>query len=256
MSEPRDGSAFAGGVPALEPQPLSEVARVVDTFVAPSRTFADILRNASWWLPFLLMLVFSTATSMVVSRKVGFDQVALNNLHQAPAQEDRINALPPDQKAHALELQANIAKYIAYAFPVLIVIINALYALILWGSFNFGLGARTTYPQVFATCFFAGLPYLVTYALTIVTLLFGGSPENYDYKNPVGTNPAYYMHDAAPWLKALLGRFDVVQLWVLALTILGMAIISKKKIGASAAIVGGFWLLATLLAVGAAAATS
>ena len=29
---------------------LSEVERVVDTFIAPTKTFTDILRSASWWL--------------------------------------------------------------------------------------------------------------------------------------------------------------------------------------------------------------
>ena len=35
---------------------LSQVERVVDTFVAPSKTFADILRSTSWWLPFLIQI--------------------------------------------------------------------------------------------------------------------------------------------------------------------------------------------------------
>jgi hypothetical protein len=54
---------------AVEGQPLepglTPVQRVVDSFVAPSKTFADILRNSSWWLPYLLSaligLVFAYA---------------------------------------------------------------------------------------------------------------------------------------------------------------------------------------------------
>ena len=34
--------------------PLSQVERVLDTFIAPSKTFHDILRDTSWWLPWLL----------------------------------------------------------------------------------------------------------------------------------------------------------------------------------------------------------
>ena len=30
---------------------LSQVERVVDTFIAPSKTITDILRSTSWWLP-------------------------------------------------------------------------------------------------------------------------------------------------------------------------------------------------------------
>ena len=36
---------------------LSQMERVVDTFVAPKKTFTDILRSTSWWLPFLLMVL-------------------------------------------------------------------------------------------------------------------------------------------------------------------------------------------------------
>jgi hypothetical protein len=40
-------------VEAQSGQPgLSQVERVVDTFVASSKTFTDILRSTSWWLPF------------------------------------------------------------------------------------------------------------------------------------------------------------------------------------------------------------
>ena len=34
--------------------PLSPVERVVDTFFAPSKTFNDLKRNQSWWVPWLL----------------------------------------------------------------------------------------------------------------------------------------------------------------------------------------------------------
>ncbi len=50
---------------------LSEVERVVDTFVAPSKTFTDILRSTSWWLPFLLLVVVSFGTTVVVEKQVG-----------------------------------------------------------------------------------------------------------------------------------------------------------------------------------------
>ena len=36
---------------------LSQVERVVDTFIEPSKTFADIKRNRSWWLPFLILIL-------------------------------------------------------------------------------------------------------------------------------------------------------------------------------------------------------
>jgi len=235
---------------------LSQVERVVDTFVAPSKTFKDILRSTSWWLPFVLMVVTSLLSAFVVQKQVGFDRVNENQIHASPKTEDQLNQLPPDQKQQRLALGAKITGVITYAIPVILLLGTAIYALILWGCFNFLLGAKTTFWQTFAVSFYAALPYLVLTVLLIATLYFGGNAEAYDYKNPVGTNPAYFMPDAAPWLKAILGEFDVIKLWTLALEVLGMAIIAKKTIAQSALVVVGLWAIRVILTVGGAAAFS
>ena len=49
----------ASSAAPLGPPPLSQAERVVDTFVAPRKTFTDIRRSASWWLPFVLMVLSS-----------------------------------------------------------------------------------------------------------------------------------------------------------------------------------------------------
>jgi hypothetical protein len=240
---------------ALDPTAsgLSEIERVVDTFVAPSKTFADILRSATWWMPFILLVLFGIASTFVVQREVGFDRVYMNSLHASPTQEDRINSLDPAQKAQAMDLGARITAGFSYGGPLLIVIFLAIYSLVLWAAFNFGLGSQTTFWQVFAVSFYAALPYLIINILTIVTIYFGGNAEAFNYKNPVGTNPAYFMPDAAGWLKGLLASFDIVKLWSVALQVIGMAIISKKTIAQSAVIVGIFWLIGVIVGTAAGA---
>src|ERR1700677_4951387 len=96
---------------ALDPNAsgLSEIERVVDAFVAPSKTFTDILRSAAWWMPFILLVLFSTASTFVVQREVGFDRAYMNSLHSSPTQEDRINNLDPVQKARAIDLGTKIS---------------------------------------------------------------------------------------------------------------------------------------------------
>jgi hypothetical protein len=249
-----DGVAVAG---VLEPMGgLSQIERVVDTFVAPSQTFKDILRSTSWWLPLILMTLGSLASAFAVQHQVGFDRVNLNQIHASAKAEDQFNQLPPDQQAQRLATGAKITRIFTYGIPAIVVLSLAVYALIQWGCFNFLLGAQTTFWQVFATSFYAALPYLLTNVLLIATLYFGGNAEAYDYKNPVGTNPAYFMTDAAPWLKAVLGELDVIKLWTLGLQVLGMAIIAKKTIAQSSLVVLGLWAVRVMLTVGAAAAFS
>ena len=247
------------GSPAIPPPStagLSQVERVIDAYLAPSKTFEDIRRNASWWLPFLIVILCSLANGYTVAHKVGFERAYLNHLHTTPTQEDRINQLEPEQKAASLALGARITAGASYAFPLILLVGFALYSLILWAAFNFGLGAQTTFAQVYAVTWYAALPYVFISILTIVTLCFGGSPETYDYANAIGTNLGYYFPELSPGLKALLTALDLIKLWSLGLQVLGMAIIARKTMVQSAMIVVGWFAIVLIISVGAAAAFS
>jgi hypothetical protein len=238
---------------------LSEIERVVDTFVAPSKTFEDIRTNARWWSwlpPFLIMVVLSIGVGYSVQKQVGFERVYMNSLRSSPTQEDRINQLPPDQKERTIRISAYVTEGTFYGFPVILAIGYAIYALILWAAFNFGLGAQTTFKQVYAVSWYAALPYLITSLLTIIIVWFGGNAESFDSRNPVGTNLAYYLPDLGAGLKALFASLDIVRLWSVALQVIGMAIIAKKSIAQSAVIVVGIFVLVVGISAGVAAAFS
>lgn len=96
---------------------------------------------------------------------------------------------------------------------------------------------------------YAALPYLLMTALLVFTLYFGGNADAYDYKNPVGTNLAYYLPDVQGALKGLLQSLDVVKLWSVVLQVIGMAIIAKKSIAQAAVVVGIFWLIGVAFTV-------
>jgi hypothetical protein len=237
-------------------KPLSEVERVVDVFVAPSKTFTDILRSTSWILPFVLMVVVTLGVDFTIDKQVGFDRVSENQLHLSPKREEQLSQLTPEQRAQNLRISAVVTKYISFGSPVLILIFTAIGSLVLWGCFNFGLGAKTTFGQMFAVWTYASLPRLLSGLLTILTLSFGNNQDSFNIQNAVGTNIAYYVPDAAPWLKAALGFIDVIGLWNTALLVMGTSIVAKVKMSSAAIVVVGLWLLMLLLSVGGAAATS
>ena len=235
---------------------LSQMERVVDTFIAPSKTFTDILRNTSWWLPFLLLVLVTLGATYTVEKQVGWQRVTENQIHESPKQEEALATLTPEQRASRIQVSATVTRYISYGSFVLILVFVAIFALIYWASFNFGLGAKTTFGQMFAVCMYASLPKLLIGLLAILTLMFGNSADSYNLRNPVGTNPAYFMPDAGPVLKAALAFFDVIGIWQLVLLIIGMAIVAKVSTGKAAAVVVGWWVLGLLLSVGIAALTS
>ncbi len=245
---------MASGVLAPETKGLSQIERVVNTFTAPEKTFADILRSTSWWLPFLLLMVVTMASSFTVDRKIGFERVAEQAIVQNAAVADQMSQLPPEARATAIRRIAIGQRYSSYASGIFILIFVAFLALLNWTSLNFGLGARTTYGQNFAVCMYAGLPKIFIGLLNIVFVYAGVNTESYDMTNPVGTNLGYYLTDSAHWLRTALSFFDVFGLWTLVLTVIGLAIISKKSKSQAAIVAVGWWVLGLLILTGFTAA--
>jgi len=235
-------------------QGLSQAERVVDAFVAPTKTFTDILRSTSWWLPFLLLVLITLGVDLAVEHQVGFPRVAENMVHNSPKQEEALASLTPEQRAARMQISAKVTRYISYGSPLLILVFSAIGALGLWASFNFGLGATTTYSQMLCLWMYCSLPRLLGGALTIILLYFGGNAENFNLQDPVGTNIGYYLTDPAPWLKAAMGFFDILSFWVMLLLVLGTAVVAKVSKGKAAAVVIGWWVIIFALSVASAAA--
>ena len=233
---------------------LTQTERLVDTFIAPSKTFNDILRNTSWWLPFILLVLATVGSCFAIDKKVGFEGIAEHQMTKNAAAAEQLQQLPPDQRAARLHAGAKFTRIFTYGAAVPFLIVIAIEALVLWGCFNFGLGAKTTFGQVFAVIMYAGLPRLFISLLTIVLLFAGVGVDTFDIQNPVGTNIGYFLQDSSAAVKAAAGFFDVFGLWALALLVIGMATISRKSIGQAAAIVVGWWFILLLVFTGIAAA--
>jgi hypothetical protein len=235
--------------------PLSEVERVVDTFVAPSKTFNDILRSSSWWLPWLLGALVPLGFSVAIQQKVGWDKTYSNILRQSSqTQQDRIAQLPPDQQARQKAIAASFTKYVVWASPVLGLLFAAIAAGVLLMTLNFGLGGRATFGQMFAVWMYATLPWLISGILGIVVLFAGLDADAFNLKNPVGTNVGYYLPTDLPqWLIAFGTSMDVLTIWVLVLLTIGCAIVARTKLASTAIAVVGWWVLITLVKVGVAA---
>ncbi len=236
--------------------PLTEVQRVVDTFIAPSKTFADIRRNRSWWLPYLLLVAFGAMFSVALVHTLGPSGIADSALRANAKKYEQFKQLPADQQAAQRSVIGNITTYSLYAYPVIQIAVLAFTALLLWGGFNFILGGSSSYAEMFAVGMFASLPSIFRAILGTVTL-FAGDHDAFNLQDPVGTNPGYYLSpDAAPWLHSFLGSIDLLTLWPLFLMALGGAIVARVKPANGYALVFGVWLVFVLIKTGFAAAFS
>jgi len=242
--------------PELTAPPLTEMQRVVDTFTAPSKTFTDILRKATFWGPLLVMILVSVGYSYSVQQKVGWDKVFENNLHQTPTREEQFEKLPADQQATQKTVAVKITSVVTYCYPVIVLIFTAIFVLLIWVTANFVFGGSSKFGQVFAVNMYANLVMNVKFLLAIVALFAGLAPDSFLIQNPVGTNIGYYLSTDAPkWLAALCAHIDIFEIWSVLLTTLGLSIVGKMSRGKAAAAVIGWWLIFILVGVGFAAAS-
>src|SRR5690242_1641181 len=91
-------------ISAVPSQPaLSQIERVVNTFIAPSKTFTDLRRSGAWWMPFLIVALASWGLTYTAGRKVGFDKMAETQMQARPKQMERMESMPPADRARAMQ---------------------------------------------------------------------------------------------------------------------------------------------------------
>jgi hypothetical protein len=242
---------------APEPTALSQTARIVNTFVAPSRTFTDLRRSAAWWAPFLLMVVVAFIYSYGVSEKVGFAKAGENMMQARPKQWDRIQNMKPEDRERVMQRVESQTRITTYAFPVINLILLLIVAGVLLATFTFAANAKVSYKVSLAIVMYASLPGVLKYLLAAIALFAGASPDTFNIQNPVATNLGILFNPIDnPVLYAAGSMIDVFVIWTLVLTAIGFTCVSKVKRGTALAIVFGWYIAFMLMIVGLTAATA
>ncbi len=245
-------------IPAASEAPaLTPVQRVIYTFTAPSKTFTDIKRNTSWWLPFLISIVFTYALFAGINAKVGWQTVAENNMKLNPKQAERFEQLPADQRASQLKIIAVTTEAFMAGSPIIALIGSAIIAGVMLASINFGFGGKATFWQAFAVTIYAGLPGIFKLLLGTIALFVGLDPDSFKINNFAGTNIGYFLPpDSNKALLALATSIDITTIWTLVLASIGISIVAGTKRSSGYIVIFGWWILIVLIGTGWAAAFS
>lgn len=244
------GTAVTTPIPGA---PLSEPERILNTFIAPAKTFSDLQRNASWWGPFLLTIVVTLLFIGEMDRQVGFDQITRNEIAKS-ARADQFEKLPADQKAKQLEFSTKLTKYISYATPVFALIAYLIMAGVLLGVFKLGADASVSFKTALAIVIYGSLPWVIHALLGVLSMLAGVDKEAFNIRNPVGTNPAYFMDPAGnKFVLGLASAFDVISIWSIVLIGIGFACNSRVKSSTAIGLVAGMFFLYKLIGASLAA---
>ncbi len=247
--------AAAAIVPPPDPQQpasLSEGQRLIDTFIAPSKTFTDLRRNASWWAPFILIVIVSYIFIYAIDQKVTFQTVVDNAIKMQPKAQARMESVPAEKRQQVMQQQVTFTKIISYSVPVIALLIYLVFAAVIFGAVKFGTNAEVRFAAVFALIVYTRLPELLRAILSSASLFAGASTDSFDINNPLAVNGAYFMDpSASPILRALVGSFDIITIWTLVLVAIGIPCIAPKvKRGTAFAIVAGWFIFTILIKVG------
>ena len=252
MSDP-EVQPVAGQTPGL-----SQLQRVSNTFMAPSKTFADIKRgNKSWWLPFIIFSLVGYILFGVVVSKIGMQQVVQNQIHLNPKQEEQMNNAPPEQRETSMKISLGITQGIFIANPLLLLVIIGVGSLGLWGTINFLFGGKASYGSIFAVWMYAGLPGIVKVLLGVVVIYAGTAPESFNIKNYAPTNLGAFLNplETNAALYSVASSIDIVTIWTLVLLGMGVAIAAGVKKSSGYIAVFGWWAVFILIGAGFAAIT-
>nr|MBA3915298.1 YIP1 family protein [Terriglobales bacterium] len=135
-----------------------------------------------------------------------------------------------------------------------VLLMTAIIAAVLMATFNFGTGARVKYKTAYAIVMYGGLPGIISALLATVSLLAGTDPEGFDVRNPIASNPAYFMDAGGnQFAYAMASALDVFVLWNIVLMGIGFACNSKVKRSTAILIVAAWYLVYKLGGAGLAA---
>ena len=221
-------STGAPPIPAVPaPAGLSEPQRIINVFVAPSKTFEDIRRNASWWVPWLIGAIFAISISVLFSKKVDLEPIVREQLASRGAAWD---SLSKEQQEQQVAFGLKIAKITPYVFPVLSIVGGLIIAAILMAVFGFAYEASVPFSRSLAIFFYAGLPGIITAILAMITLMTASDMEGRNPRNLVATNLAYFMdyHNTSKFLYGMAQSLDIITIWVIVLLGMGFKVVSGK----------------------------
>jgi hypothetical protein len=250
---------YAAPVPPTAPEPvagpgLSEPQRLMNVFIAPSKTFADLHRNPSWWKPWAISAVFTLFFGIVVVQKIDIPRFLQQQIDRSPSAQHRLEQLSPEQRERGMAIQATMTKAGFYGYWIVILIGGILFAAILMAVFNFMLGAEVPFQRALAVVFYSFFTWNLATILLTVSVLLSADANSIDLSNPMPTNPAFFMDPQGnKFIYSILSGFDVFKIWVVILLGLGFATASSnRKPAKGTAITTAFVIYAVLVLAGAA----
>lgn len=233
---------------------MGEGSRLSGVFFEPAKTFADVAERPGFWVPLILILVFSLGYMVLFGQHVGWERMIRHQTEMS----SRSAQMSPEQREQGIQMGLKFAPVFAYVGVLVGVPLGTLiWAAVLLGIVKGMMSAQVRLKQVFAIICYAGMPGLVMVVLAIA-VMFLKPPDDFNLQNPLVFNPGAFMDptSASKFLYSLASSLDLFRLWQLVLIGIGLKAAGGKTLSMGGAMTAVFlpwaiWILGAAALAGA-----
>jgi hypothetical protein len=225
--------------------PLTTWGCLTAVFTSPGRAFCDLVRRPRWLAAFLVVLAVGVGTSQAIHPLI------VKSSHEAVLANPRLTPEQADRSLRGMRfMEGGIGRLITGGGVVIATALGLLItaAVLLFGG-NFLLGGESDFRTLFAVTCHVQLIGLAKAVLTVPLMM--AKQSMYVATSLQVLLPVEQWRRPAGLL--LGGISDLFSLWMVGLTILGVAAAYKWRTGKSAALVIALYLVWLLGSVGLAA---
>jgi hypothetical protein len=233
--EPADASTFP-------PEPTAKISsfqRLVKMFYAPGEVFDDIEVKPTWLLVLAASLVVVFAVVMVTMSHIDIESTMRENVEKSGRE------MTDEQIEQAMVfMDSTWFKYIqpgagALFYTVGIVLLAVVFFLGLKLA-----GSETSYSRILSSTAHAYWPATVaSCVLGIVVISQSGTLTGSEAQSLIKSNLSAFLSPETPnWILVAARSLDLFNIWIIALTIVGLSVTSGVSRKATAVVVGATWI--------------
>lgn len=224
-----------------------------NAILAPAQCWAAIdakPKLAAWIVVWIAM--FSTVLA-VINLPITQQVMVQSARAQQRAAGQEVSA---EQLQQAAELMTTLGTVIAYASSLVILLLIAFTALVIWVLASIMGGTGSTFGRAFGVAAGAAVirPFLYNIYATIILNMNPPEirrPEDASTITPtLGLDLLLAGPDTPVWLEVIYQRIDLFNFWWLALIVSGSMVVLKLRQRQAITLAGLMWLVGTLFAVG------
>jgi hypothetical protein len=208
--------------PSAAPRPQGLVARFVGIIFSPRQTFEAVAASPKWLGMLVVVVVLMAAgTYAFLSTQVGRQAM----LDQQVSSMESFGMTVTDEQYAQMEQRLGMSKYFGAGSQLIVIpIVWAIMAGLLFAIFNAGMGGSATYKQVYAVVVHSGVIGVVQ-QLFVLPLNYArgsmSSPTNLAALLPMLPEKSFFTY--------FLGTIDIFMVWSVIVLAIGLAVLYKRR---------------------------